>query len=842
MQKTSNPNLSSMPANETSLYRELTIKLVILVSLVSFIANLVNYIYLANEAKASQQLQLSEYSSYLSNSLEAPLWNIDDELVVNIGKAFVSNSEISYLGIFDDENRTVFKYGALGSDDIKRSISIEHNGKHIGNVEIGLSLASYKAHNYQLVINSIIATLLVVMMLMFAIRWLLSRKLSKPINTLAASISKVVEGQHQQVDLTESYSEFKSILEDFNYMSGVVANREASLRASEQRLNTILDNVDAYIYLKDTEGRYTFANKNCLALWQLPLEEVIGCTDEDFFDMKMAAIVRANDRKVLFDGEIVKGEEAGATSQTGKQATYWVVKIPLRRPDGSIYELCGISVDITERKRAEKELLQYKDHLEDEVQERTVALVLAREAAETANRAKSTFLASMSHELRTPLNAILGFSSLMRKDPQLTNTQHDSLNIINRSGEHLLHLINDVLDMAKIEAGNVQLEHKPIDLGGLIRDVIDLMHVRAQEKGLYLNTDQSSKFPRYIKGDDTRLRQVLLNLVGNAIKFTEEGGVTLRLRVKQNSIPHLLIDVEDTGLGIKAEDQHKIFEPFVQVGEELNAHKGTGLGLTITRQYIQLMGGKISVESTLGKGSIFMISLPLDEADEADVVKIANVAKGDVIGLAPGHPNYRILIVEDQKENQLLLRQLMESIGLSVKVADDGAQGVQIFKSWQPHLIWMDRRMPVLDGIHATQQIRELPGGKDVKIVAVTASALLAQRTEMLDAGMDDFVLKPYRFDEIYDCMMRLLGVQYIYNDTNLNKGTDETTLPADAMLKLPLTLREALRAALESLESESIDAAIQQVATYDLALHKTLLHLADNFDYPAILKALTIN
>jgi PAS domain S-box-containing protein len=841
MQKTNNPNLNSMQANEPSLYRELTIKLVILVSLVSFIANLVNYIYLANEAKASQHIQLTEYSSYLSNSLEAPLWNIDNELVTNIGKAFVANAEISSLTIVDDEHRTVFNYGVLKNDDVKRSISIEHNGKHIGNADISLSLTSYKKRNYQLLLNSITATLLIIVMLMFAIRWLLSRKLSKPIDALSASISKVVEGQHQHANLRESYSEFKTILEDFNYMSDVVASREASLRANEQRLNTILDNVDAYIYLKDTEGRYTFANKNCLALWHLPLEEVIGCTDEDFFDVEMAAIIRANDRKVLLEGEVIRGEETGATSKTGKQVTYWVVKIPLHRPDGSIYELCGISVDITDRKLAEEELLQYKDHLEDEVQERTVALVLAREAAETANRAKSTFLSSMSHELRTPLNAILGFSNLMRKEPLLSNAQHENLNIINRSGEHLLHLINDVLDMAKIEAGNVQLEHDSVDLGSLIRDVTDMMHVRASEKGLYLNIDQSSKFPRYIKGDDTRLRQVLLNLISNAIKFTEEGGVTLRLNSKQNSVQHLLIDVVDTGAGIKAEDQLKIFEPFVQVGE-VNAQKGTGLGLTITRQFIQLMGGDISIESTLGKGSTFHINLPISAADEAAVNKLAKMTKGDVVGLVAGQPLYRILIVEDQKENQMLLRQLMENVGLSVKVAENGAIGVELFKSWQPHLIWMDRRMPVLDGIHATQQIRQLPDGKAVKIVAVTASVLLEQRKEMLDAGMDDFILKPYRFNEIYDCLSRQLGVQYVFEDANVNQGEDELVITAEAMAVLPTELRQELHASLESLESESINATIQQVANYDLALYKILLHLADNYNYPAILKTLTAN
>jgi PAS domain S-box-containing protein len=266
--------------------------------------------------------------------------------------------------------------------------------------------------------------------------------------------------------------------------------------------------------------------------------------------------------------------------------------------DGKPLYSVGTVHDITERKKTEEELWRYKDHLEEEVQQRTADLVLARNAAEAANRAKSVFLSSMSHELRTPLNAILGFSNMMRQDPLLSQEQRENLDIINRSGEHLLALINDVLEMAKIEAGRVQLENVPFDLGALVRDVTDMMHIRAQEKGLQLLIDQSSIFPRYIKGDEARLRQMLINLVGNAVKFTQQGSVTVRFGMKPHTSPQrLLIEVEDSGIGITQEDRQKIFEPFVQLGQT-STQKGTGLGLTITRQFVQLMGGAISVEST----------------------------------------------------------------------------------------------------------------------------------------------------------------------------------------------------------------------------------------------------
>jgi signal transduction histidine kinase/DNA-binding response OmpR family regulator len=462
----------------------------------------------------------------------------------------------------------------------------------------------------------------------------------------------------------------------------------------------------------------------------------------------------------------------------------------------------------------------------------------AQNLAEAANVAKSSFLANMSHELRTPLNAILGFSSLMCKDLQLSDAQLTNLDIINRSGQHLLTLINDILEMSKIEAGRIQLENMPFDLGHMVRDVTDMMDIRAKDKSLCLLIDQSSVFPRFILGDEARLRQVLINLVGNAIKFTEQGGVTVRLGTRENSISHLMIDVEDSGPGITPEDQQRLFQPFVQLGNQ-GDNKGTGLGLAITRQFVQLMGGNIDLKSELGKGSIFRIDLPLKSVNEADIIRSKEETTGEVEGLAPGQPIYRILIVEDQLENQLLLTQLMERLGFQVKLAKNGAQAVQLFQSWQPHLIWMDWRMPVMDGLEATRRIRELPDGKKVKIVAVTASAFKDERDETIKAGMDDFVRKPYRFNEIYNTLAKQIGVQYTYTNSQLADKVVGEPLTEQMLSVLPLELCNELINTLNSLDSDRISIVIQQVAVHDLKLYKTLSHLAENFDYPTILKAL---
>jgi len=460
--------------------------------------------------------------------------------------------------------------------------------------------------------------------------------------------------------------------------------------------------------------------------------------------------------------------------------------------------------------------------------------IKAQQQAEAANQAKSVFLATMSHELRTPLNAILGFSALMRNDTALTDGQRENLDIINRSGEHLLSLINDVLDMAKIEAGRVALEVEPFDLAALARDIIEMLGERAGGKGLQLRLDTTAEFPRFIRSDKEKLRRVIVNLVNNAIKYTNHGSVILRLRDQPgNDGLRLIIEVADSGMGISKTDQAHIFEPFVQV-DKPGTQKGTGLGLSIVREYLELMGGRIEVESTPEVGSLFRVSLPVQKTDEADVVP-PEVTRGRVIGLAPGQPEYRILIVEDQVENQLLLRRLLEDAGFTVKLAENGAQGVELFQHFRPHFIWMDRRMPVMDGLEATRRIRALDGGKMVRIVAVSASVFGDQRETMLAAGMDDFVLKPYRPAEIFDCMARQFGVRYLYGADESAAG--EAALPT--LARLPEALRHELADALINGNTEHIAELILHVGQQDDSLAKALARHAAAFNYLVILNAL---
>jgi signal transduction histidine kinase/ligand-binding sensor domain-containing protein/CheY-like chemotaxis protein len=476
--------------------------------------------------------------------------------------------------------------------------------------------------------------------------------------------------------------------------------------------------------------------------------------------------------------------------------------------------------------------------LEVQVSQRTRELSVAKDDAEAANRAKSVFLANMSHELRTPLNAILGFSNLLRED-SVTAKQREELDLINRSGEHLLHLIDDVIDMAKIETGRKVLEIAPCHLGSLVRDVLEMIRPQAEKKGLELRLVSSPEFPRNVQIDASNLSQVLINLLGNAVKYTQKGSVTLRLNATSpDESRHLLLtfDVEDTGIGIPAEDRERIFEVFVQ-GSKSTTQKGSGLGLAITRQIVNLMGGTIQVNSALGKGSRFRVELPAELARESEIIA-PRAEIGRVIGLEPGQPEYRLLVVEDEQGNSMVLERILESAGFLVRVAADGAEGVEAFQTWRPHFIWMDVRMPVMDGIEAARRIRTLEGGRDVKIVAVTASVFADQRSEVLAAGMDDLIRKPYRPGEVFDCMARHLGVRYRRRENAPALRGEAAALRREDVAALPEELRNELANALISLDRERISQVIQRASQQSAPLGAVLAHYADRFAYTQMLDA----
>ena len=442
--------------------------------------------------------------------------------------------------------------------------------------------------------------------------------------------------------------------------------------------------------------------------------------------------------------------------------------ISLRRQDNSEFlaevslsqsQLAGKTLftaivrNITEQKQAEK------------------ALKEAKEAADAANRAKSEFLASMSHELRTPLNAIIGFSQILNRDPALT-AQKQTLDIINRSGEHLLELINDILEMSKIEAGRTTLNKNNFDFYRLLDNLEAMLALKAGTKNLQLIFERAPDVPQYLQTDEGKLRQVLINLLSNAIKFTEQGGVILRVRTNPRQWPtnpnltrpfSLTFEVEDTGPGIDEQEIDQLFAAFGQTETGRNSQQGTGLGLPISQKFVQLMGGEIQVKTVLGKGSVFSFDIQVNLADKTLIASPYPTVK--VIGLEPDQPTYRILAVDDRRESRLLLVKLLGDIGFDVREASNGEEAIAVWESWQPHLIWMDMRMPVMDGYEATKRIKSTLQGQATIIIALTASAFEEDRHLVLSAGCDDFLRKPFREEVLWEKIAHHLGVRYLYGE-----------------------------------------------------------------------------
>jgi len=493
---------------------------------------------------------------------------------------------------------------------------------------------------------------------------------------------------------------------------------------------------------------------------------------------------------------------------------------PIRNPTHEITHFVAIYEDISRRKQLDAELHQAKD------------------AADAANRAKSAFLANMSHEIRTPMNAILGYSQLLQRDANLTASAAESLHIINRSGEHLLNLINDVLEMSKIEAGRMSLATAAFNLSALLADLSSMFRLRTEAKGLTFEIVYQGEMPPCIVADERKLRQVLVNLLGNAIKFTERGAIALRVTTRQEPSGqfHLAMEVEDTGVGIATNELGKLFSFFEQTASGRNQQTGTGLGLAISREYIRLMGGDLTVTSQWNKGSIFRFEIPIETAAAESIPEKPALLRR-VIGLKAGQRPLRILVVDSAAASRTWLTKLLTTVGFEVQEATEGRGAIRKWQQWNPHIILMGLSMPGMNGCDATRAIRSLPGGKDPSIFAVTASVFDENREAALNAGVDAFLPKPLKESELFEKIQETLHIEYLYACIEAD-GKSKAVTPAapDATPKplkeLPDNLLELMRQAIHNGDMEKLRLLIRKTAKYDEPFAQLLGSLADQYEF----------
>ena len=512
---------------------------------------------------------------------------------------------------------------------------------------------------------------------------------------------------------------------------------EAARRESEARLRGILDaSMDCIISI-DPDGRVIEFNPASERTFGYRRDDVIGC--------ELAALIIPPTLRDAHRRGLARYLATGVGPLLGRR-----IEVPALRSDGTEFPV-EISVtpvaggpqlvtatvrDITERKRAQSELN------------------CAKEAAEAANRAKSEFLANMSHELRTPLNSVLGYAQLLRREAELNERQCKALTVVQQSGEHLLGLIDEILDMAKIEAGTLDVVADNFDLHRLLASIAGMMKSRAQAKGLSFTTAQWSDIPRVIRGDERRLRQVLTNLLDNAIKYTQQGGVVLKTGLNEGRLCFL---VEDTGIGIRPEHLSEIFDVFHQVRDPATVIDGTGLGLAISKRLVNLMGGVLQVASTPREGSRFWFELdlpPVEAEAPVDATRIATGIAGE---------RRRVLVVDDEAEGRSLLRDLLAPLGFDVHEAPDGEAAIDAAMRLVPDAILMDMRMPRLDGLAATRRIRALPALSGTVIFAISASAFEHNRARCIESGADEFVPKPFRQEKLIELLCGRLGLTVLY-------------------------------------------------------------------------------
>ncbi|TGE32061.1 PAS domain S-box protein [Desulfosporosinus sp. Sb-LF] len=651
---------------------------------------------------------------------------------------------------------------------------------------------------------------------------------------MLSTITDLTENKHVEEALRESEVKIKALNEELEQRVTMrtaeleQANRDLLLHSkkleeSTRRLEMLSQAIDSSPISVVMTNRYkniVYVNSHVADVTGYSIDELLGQNPRIFKSGQHADEYYINmwatlDNGTQWSGEICNKKKSGELFWESSSIS------PVFDATGKVTNYIAVKEDITQQRR----MIQQME--------------MSKSAAEAANQAKTTFLANMSHEIRTPMNAILGYTQLMQRSLSLNADQRDYIKIINQSGEHLLTLINDILEMSKIESGRVVLNLEDFSLTDLLDDCARMFMVLILQKDLLLKVNIQSSIARYICTDGKKVRQVLINIIGNAIKFTEKGGIDIRVlstNSRKEDQLFLIIEVEDTGCGIAPEEIGKVFEAFEQTQSGKRQGSSTGLGMPISRYYARLMGGDLTVTSRLGEGSKFRFTLTVQNSSFETLDKKTSRQRA-VIGLKSGKSSPKIMVVDDIITNRTLLRRLLEEVGFTVLEAGDGREALSLIKYWKPEVILMDARMPEMDGFKATRILKSTLEGKHIRVIMITASALENDRQEALYSGADGFIRKPFKVNEILGELQRILGVDYIYEDAS-GERSDAKALEESHRLvaQVPPQVVTSIVEAVELGESIVLKELINlEVMRHSPILGQKLRELANNYDYRGI-------
>lgn len=794
--------------------------------------------------RATQQLQLKEQRNVrqISLILEVLVYHINMRQIDLVVESYLTDADILSIKVIDDNlliNHTAkdpktgqlldLTQSGMTMPDYRKAVTREvrltHDDQVIGSCEVVFSRRSVDAQVLERVIDSGQLLMLIIFTQGLVTFVMMKRSISARLSALIKASQRIARGEWGQPVAIYREDEIGQLARAFNKMASQLKISFESLQRAEAKYRNIFEHALEGIFQTTPDGRFLSANPALARImgYKSPEDLLTSVTD-------LAAQIYVNPedrdefRQILHENGQVSDFETQLYRHNG--TSIWVSLSARIVTDvqgkQTFYE--GILMDITARKekeRAERE----------------------REAAEAANQAKSRFLANMSHELRTPLNGILGYTQLLRRKGHLNALQEEGLHIIQQSGEHLLTLITDILDFAKIEADKMELYSVEIHLPTFLDSIVGIVRMRAQQKGIHILYEPDSSLPSGIRADEKCLRQILLNLLGNAVKFTDKGQVIFRVRsqecessafASQSRALTLLFEVEDTGVGMTAEQMENIFQPFEQVGDVHRRAEGTGLGLAVARQLVELMGGILHVKSEPERGSTFWFDIVLPVFD---MVAQPSTENHQQIEGYEG-PKFTVLIADDDQLSRALLANALEPVGFTILEAKDGQEAVDMAQNVHPDVIFIDIEMPILSGLEATQQIRNSKLETPPIIIAVSASVSEADQKQCLKAGCDAFLPKPVKIERLFTLLHETLKVEWMYKETEGEQTVAPPYVAAELIPPPPEEMAMLLDFAMSG-NLEGIRTEAQRIAELDSQYRpfaQKLQELARGYEEKAIL------